>query len=324
MTTESRGAHEPARSKFSQQQLPATRPVLSPAFTGRVAIALAVVFLSVGGAVYRDVRDLTVLERRYDDEATCVNGFFPTAAERAMQRSYAGAGTTCSVTLRAKKAMKAPVFVYYELGNFFQNHRAYVRDVDYFQLKGEASQGLCTTHIKTASDAAIVPCGVRAWSFFNDSFAISVNGQSMALDDAGIAWKSDLKHRLGSYAPENLNTDQATRGGGQVTGSTVDENEHFATWMRTPALSTFRKLVGRLNTDIPRNTDITVTIDNRYNMYPFDGSKSVVIATSGRYGGYNMTLPIMYLSCGAFCVVLSVLCLIMSCFSNKREDVRVE
>ena len=42
MTTESRGAHEPARSKFSQQQLPATRPVLSPAFTGRVAIALAV------------------------------------------------------------------------------------------------------------------------------------------------------------------------------------------------------------------------------------------------------------------------------------------
>ena len=103
MTTESRGAHEPARSKFSQQQLPATRPVLSPAFTGRVAIALAVVFLSVGGAVYRDVRDLTVLERRYDDEASCVNGFFPTAAERAMQRSYAGAGTTCSVTLRAEK-----------------------------------------------------------------------------------------------------------------------------------------------------------------------------------------------------------------------------
>ena len=94
--------------------------------------------------------------------------------------------------------------------------------------------------------------------------------------------------------------------------------------MRTPALSTFRKLVGRLNTDIPRNTDITVTIDNRYNVYPFDGSKSVVIATSGRYGGYNMTLPIMYFSCGAFCVVLSVLCVVMSYYSNKREDVRVE
>ena len=324
MVTESRGAHEPPRSKFAQQELPAARPVLTPAFTGKVAIALAVVFLGVGGAVYRDVRDLTVVSKRYDDEPSCVSGFFPTEAEKKMQRSYAGVGTTCAVTLRADKAIKAPVYVYYELGNFFQNHRAYVRDMDYFQLKGEASQGLCTTHTTTASGADIVPCGVRAWSFFNDSFAIEVNGQSVTLDDTGIAWKNDLKYRLGSYAPENMNTDQTTRGGGRITGSTVDDDEHFATWMRTPALSTFRKLVGRLDTDIPKDTDITVTIDNRYNVYPFDGSKTVVIANSGRYGGYNMALPIMYLFCGAFCFVLSVVCLGMSYLTNKREDVRIE
>jgi len=33
--------------------------------------------------------------------------------------------------------MKAPVFVYYQLDNFYQNHRRYVKSKDYKQLMGE-------------------------------------------------------------------------------------------------------------------------------------------------------------------------------------------
>merc|ERR1712216_594020 len=95
--------------------------------------------------------------------------------------SFNGAGTTCTVTLTAKSNMNKPVYVYYELSNFFQNHRAFVRDLDYFQLMGKPSQGLCTTHEKTSAGAEISPCGVQAWSFFNDSYAVAVNGAATTI-----------------------------------------------------------------------------------------------------------------------------------------------
>ena len=34
-----------------------------------------------------------------------------------------GEGTLCNVTLTAPRPMAAPVFLYYELDNFYQNHR---------------------------------------------------------------------------------------------------------------------------------------------------------------------------------------------------------
>ena len=38
-----------------------------------------------------------------------------------------GSGTLCNVTLTAPQRMAAPVFVYYELDNFYQNHRRCVQ-----------------------------------------------------------------------------------------------------------------------------------------------------------------------------------------------------
>lgn len=38
------------------------------------------------------------------------------------------------------------------------------------------------------------------------------------------------------------------------------ENEHFIVWMRAAALPHFRKLYGRIEQDIPANTDLKVQI----------------------------------------------------------------
>ena len=37
-----------------------------------------------------------------------------------------GLGTACQVTLRVPAAMRAPIYLYYELDNFYQNHRRWV------------------------------------------------------------------------------------------------------------------------------------------------------------------------------------------------------
>ena len=39
-----------------------------------------------------------------------------------------------------EKDMVAPVFMYYELDNFFQNHRRYVESRDNTQLKGKLEE----------------------------------------------------------------------------------------------------------------------------------------------------------------------------------------
>lgn len=56
----------------------------------------------------------------------------------------------------------------------------------------------------------------------------------------------------------------------------VRDNEHFIVWMRTAALPAFRKLWGRIQTDIPAGTTIRVDINNRYNSYRFGGKKKVM------------------------------------------------
>lgn len=48
----------------------------------------------------------------------------------------------CQITFTIDKDMKGPVYVYYELRKFYQNHRSYVKSRSYDQLGG----GVRTLH----------------------------------------------------------------------------------------------------------------------------------------------------------------------------------
>jgi hypothetical protein len=42
----------------------------------------------------------------------------------------------CTVQLTIDETIPGPVYIYYQLDNFYQNHRRYVKSRDYDQLKG--------------------------------------------------------------------------------------------------------------------------------------------------------------------------------------------
>lgn len=260
---------------------------------------------------------------RYDNDNSCVNGFFPTDAEKTQRMSTSGAGTTCKLTITVPETMKAPVYVYYELDNFYQNHRRYVKSRSDDQLAGnEVVDDNCSPQLDRAgvnetASQRINPCGLVAWSFFNDTYAFAVDGSPVAVNEKGIAWKSDLEYKFGSYNASNFNTDPATRGGGTITGP-VDENEHFVVWMRTAALSTFRKLWGKIEVDIPAGAIVTVDVANRYNTYKFDGSKHLVLSTTSWLGGKNDFLGFAYLAVGALCVALSLVFVYFNFYPPRR------
>ena len=67
------------------------------------------------------------------------------------------------------------------------------------------------------SSYPITPCGLIAWSLFNDTFRISAaDGAAVTINGSNIAWDSDRNTKFGNVLPQNFNTDPDLRGGGTL------------------------------------------------------------------------------------------------------------
>ncbi len=105
------------------------------------------------------------------------------------------------------------------------------------------------TNITLDQNAPANPCGMIAYTLFNDSFALNMGALSIFISDQGIAWPSDLKKYVASN-PSVMWTD--------IT------SERFMNWMRIAAMPNFRKLWGKISTNVvPGN--YTVQIQNSKN-----------------------------------------------------------
>ena len=56
-----------------------------------------------------------------------------------------------------------------------------------------------------ANGLPIVPCGLIAWSLFNDTYSFSRNKQQLTVNKKDISWKSDREHKFGKNVfPKNF------------------------------------------------------------------------------------------------------------------------
>lgn len=102
----------------------------------------------------------------------------------------------------------------------------------------------------------------------------------------------------------------------------LNQDEHFIVWMRTSALANFRKLWGRIDTDLPKGSSVTVSIANRYNTYKFDGQKHVVLSTTSWLGGSNKFLGIAYVVVGGISFLCGLLFFVVQWqYPRQRGDV---
>lgn len=81
-------------------------------------------------------------------------------------------------------------------------------------------------------DGPANPCGLIAYSMFNDSFQLSNDSGPVPMTSDGIAWPSDKE----LYKVNNAS---------QMWYNTTDER--FMVWMRVAALPSFRKVWARVN-----------------------------------------------------------------------------
>ena len=157
------------------------------------------------------------------------------------------------------KELSDNIFVYYEVRNFYQNHRRYFSSKSSSQLKGEDlgsdDVSACDPVVKNKDlwtktsiggtpldpEKVAFPCGMMARSIFNDTFALYKLDSSgvkaadpIEISDKDIAWPDDKKFKY-----KNLPSSE------MMARQWIDiENERFIVWMRAAATPTFRKLWG--------------------------------------------------------------------------------
>eukprot|EP01116_Phalansterium_solitarium_P004210 TRINITY_DN15136_c0_g1_i1.p1 TRINITY_DN15136_c0_g1~~TRINITY_DN15136_c0_g1_i1.p1 ORF type:complete len:321 (+),score=82.40 TRINITY_DN15136_c0_g1_i1:145-963(+) len=250
-------------------------------------MTVGIVFIPIGVVIFLASNQVVEVSQRYDADCTL--------------------GTVCKINLHLPHTMKEPVYMYYKLDNFYQNHRRYVKSRNDKQLRGEpvtnfADLADCDPRRSLNNDGSqsssdfYLPCGLIAYSMFNDTFQLARNDKTpITLRKDGIAWPSDMETRF-------HNPSRSVPG---VRVISDFEDEDFANWMRNAGLPSFRKLYRIIDEDLPAG-NYTVRIANNYPVSSFSGQKSVVLSTSSWIGGKNPFLGYAFIIIGSLCFVLGV------------------
>lgn len=304
-------------SRFKQQKLPAWRPVPTIMSTTITFVAFGVIFIVIGVVVLIYSGKVVEIETRYDNISDCQ------------------IDQDCYVKIEVTKKMEQPVMVYYQLNNFYQNHRRYVKSKSDNQLNGDYQT---LNEIKNSDDCSpvetnadmgkkisvsgkelvqsdvAIPCGLIAKSLFNDTFSLynSDKTQEIEIDQKDIAWEADKKLKY-------KNTEKPPEGKTWEDIQWIDmTDEHFMVWMRPAGLPDFRKLWGRVRKDLEPGT-YYMKVNNRYDVKAFSGEKYLVLSTVNAFGGKNAFLGISYVVVGGICILLAIVFLVGYQIHQRKE-----
>ncbi|RUS34577.1 hypothetical protein BC938DRAFT_479624 [Jimgerdemannia flammicorona] len=360
----------PANTAFKQQRLKNWQPLLTPKTVLPTLFIVGIIFAPLGGLFLYASESLNEITIDYTHCADKLNGtsleqvptgsweykFTSANITKTMIPGYRAYQTTsfldnlpnpnnitvtrCVIEFSIPVPLNTPIFLYYRLTNFYQNHRKYVKSYDQAQLAGKGStyDDIALDCAKAAGVEATktpyYPCGLIAASMFNDTIGnlvlLNPSGTSAGnitynFSSVGIAWPDDkTRYKPPAYKPDEA-LPPATWALRYPNGTYTVEypppdlslDEHFQVWMRTSWYPTFRKLWGK-NTQTPMEAgSYRIEIDMNYPITVYGGTKSIVISGTSFLGTRSSFMGLAWITMGCICAGLGVIFLAGNCFKPR-------
>ncbi|RMX84682.1 hypothetical protein D0867_09572 [Hortaea werneckii] len=363
-------SRRPPNTAFRQQRLKAWQPILTPRTVLPLFFAIGVIFAPIGGLLlwassevqeilidYTDCNTTAPLcpdgstippqQQQYYIPSGKISSAFKNSTDDAdaptwcktredSGLTFAGRrdipSSVCHVSFDLPDTLQPPVLLYYQLTNFYQNHRRYVKSFDQEQLVGTFRSNSsingsdCDPLEGEVTDEGVwkayYPCGLIANSRFNDSIQAPVwlnpnNGaqnQTYNMTSNGTAWASDAD--LYGYPPPYTVNEVIPPPNWRQVYPTYNEtyplpnlnvDDSFQVWMRTAGLPTFSKLALRNDNENMPPGRYQIDVYDYFPVLPYDGTKSLLLSTHTVMGGRNPFLGIAYIVVGGLCILLGAM-----------------
>ncbi|ODV85109.1 hypothetical protein CANARDRAFT_7762 [[Candida] arabinofermentans NRRL YB-2248] len=336
-------SRRPPNTAFRQQRLKSWQPILVSKVVLPMLLVVAIICIPIGIAFLLTTYNIQALIVNYTHCNTTATTDYSDVPSKYLDYHFKNSKNStikwkydndvCTVSFAIPSDIEGPVYLYYKLTNFYQNHRKYVESYDWQQLRGKAVayddvESDCSP-MRYRDSKIIYPCGLVANSMFNDTFANPVNTETdeeYEFSAKGIAWASDLslyktsKYNVSEIVPPEGWLEKYPDGYTEEDLENIASDERFMNWMKTAALPSFMKLYGRNTTSSLQAGTYTMDIGCNYPVSIFGGTKSVVISTSTILGGRHMAIGICYLIVGGISVVFMLAFLVKQLFTRKQTD----
>ena len=291
-----------AWQRFLQQDLKTVKPIITP-YIGMAVVGGCLIVAFILGGIFTALSINSIkYEKRYDD----------VCQESSM----------CTISFDIDQELSGDLMLRYKLTHYYQNHRRFEESRSLEQLMGNYMDydgmsdcsPLRSVNSSEAPENWLLPCGLSALYFFNDTY--QVNDPNLLFNDTDIAWSEDVdiyKHLNNRYTTGIRWLESYTDFQGGQT------NEHFIVWMRTSALPTIIKNYAKCkDCTIPAGTTLNITIGNNYPTTIFEGEKYIVLETDSVLGTKNLFLGISYIVLGCI-LFLFLICMILERIIRSRK-----
>lgn len=352
-------SRRPGTSDFRQQRLAAFNPVLTAKTVIPLLIAIAVVFAPLGAAMWyasHRVQDIMIDYSQCENMALSdhwseIPGNYTfhfrdnivphTPVWRLTtdeSQPFEDERRVCQIQFHVPVRMKAPLYLFYRLKDFYANHRRYVKSFSEDQITGKAASVSdikntigqnCEPLSVDENGKRYYPCGLIANSLFNDTYSLTftaVNGteNDYSMTDKGIAWSTEdqrykkTKYHWSEIAPPPNWYKKFPNGYNSTNVPDISHWEQFQVWMKPSALPDFSKLALRNDHDALEPGTYQIDIGLHFPVLPFNGHKYVYISQRSAIGGKNIFLGVSWMVGGGICFVLAIVLLVVN-FVKPRK-----
>lgn len=304
--------------KFAYNGLEKWVPVYTPNYLILMYMVLGIVFIMVG--IYLHILSNNTIECiiSYDDSpgnGITVDTLVEIKSENCNPSRIDGSEI---------KYLDGDYFIYYQLRNFYQNNKSYMNSRNDRQLSGELLYNEnelsdCHPLIKDKYGRILYPCGIAAYTIFNDTYML-YDGQNdpIEIDDSleTITFKSDRMNYKNIPEEKLIEYEFNDWLSKDIFPGRI-ENPHFIVWMKYSAFSTFNKIYGKLKSKKNKLVlPIKIHIKNRYPVNLFNGSKHIVISQNTIFGGKNPYFGVLYMISGIIFILLSIFYLVRNNYNT--------